>query len=46
MSEALHSFCLSLVGVQLGEMKKYVKMPFWKFCWNPVGIVGEVISTE
>ena len=26
-------------------MKKYVKMPFWKFCWNPVGIGGGVIST-
>ena len=36
-------------------MKKYVKMPFWKFCWNPVGILldsqspvgidGGVIST-
>ena len=26
-------------------MKKYVKMPFWKFCWNSVGIGGGVIST-
>ena len=45
----------SPVGVKLGEMKKYVKMPFWKICWNPVGILldsrspvgigGGVIST-
>ena len=53
MSEALHSLCLSSVGVQWessrspfgGNEKKYVKIPLWKFCWNPVGIGGEVIST-
>ena len=43
----LHSLCISSVGVHLEshgspvgrEMKKYVKMPFEKFCWNPVGIL-------